>query len=505
MHRVTFSTLLAVFLLTCVPAALSTPPYIPLGPVSPFPFQLSPSAPQSCTRTSPVDLNVGSTPALFITSLFCQLLGSPPNASALHHWEAALTPSDYFRRIDVFRSLCLSLSPPHCPPLAYSDPWQSTALPLTSPCLRPPSTPGRRDVGVVFMFFFHCPSNPNCALDWANTHQLGMATPSPWYALPGGKAGYLHPHNPGWWYRELQDAQWAGLQFAAVNVYGPDITTPDALTALNAAMAQLRSETEGVRGGGVAGEVNEIKVAAFFDSYAWGEASAGPLFNPAPDLNNATDAAARIYTVLWQPFFRQLNASYLYRVSGRPAVYMYNAGTLKPASKMAATLQLLKAQCQAEFNFTPFVSLDIAFAGGGWQDAYFHWDTFTDPGHVKLFTQGNVTTGHAMVKWDSMGRDVPGQVAREANDTDHLYRMHKGGEILAQVMGETGEGVEVLTLATWNDLGEGTGMARQYDLWYQGQWLPPHFFMNITRNAQCIGGSWQERQGGRKPEIVRVA
>ena len=116
---------------------------------------------------------------------------------------------------------------------------------------------------------------------------------------------------------------------------------------------------------------------------------------------------------------------------------------------------------------------------------------------MKVFTQGDVTAAHAMIKWDSLGRDAPGQLSREADDTDHLHRMHKGGEILQQVMDETAEAVQLLTLATWNDLGEGTGMARQFDLWYQGQWLPPHYFMNITRRAQCTGGAGEAEEVGR--------
>ena len=113
-------------------------------------------------------------------------------------------------------------------------------------------------------------------------------------------------------------------------------------------------------------------MAPFFDSWAWGQASSGPLFNPAPDLNNASEAARRIYDAQWQPFFGQLHHSHLYRVQGRPALWMYNASTLKPTSEMGSTLQLLKAKCRAEFGFTPFVLLDVAFAGAGWQDGYFH-------------------------------------------------------------------------------------------------------------------------------------
>ena len=33
--------------------------------------------------------------------------------------------------------------------------------------------------------------------------------------------------------------------------------------------------------------------------------------------------------------------------------------------------------------------------------------------------------------------------------------------------------------------GEGTGINRNYDYYYQGQWLPPNAFMSLLRDAQC--------------------
>jgi hypothetical protein len=40
-------------------------------------------------------------------------------------------------------------------------------------------------------------------------------------------------------------------------------------------------------------------------------------------------------------------------------------------------------------------------------------------------------------------------------------------------------------IATWNDLGEGTGITRNYDYYHQGEWLPPDTFMSRLRAAQC--------------------
>jgi hypothetical protein len=40
-------------------------------------------------------------------------------------------------------------------------------------------------------------------------------------------------------------------------------------------------------------------------------------------------------------------------------------------------------------------------------------------------------------------------------------------------------------IATWNDLGEGTGITRNYDYYCRGAWLPPHAFMQLIRGSQC--------------------
>jgi hypothetical protein len=42
----------------------------------------------------------------------------------------------------------------------------------------------------------------------------------------------------------------------------------------------------------------------------------------------------------------------------------------------------------------------------------------------------------------------------------------------------------LLTFATWNDLGEGTGINRNYDYYNGGKWLPPDYFMNVIRKSQ---------------------
>ena len=493
--------LLLVLLIVCARPTTATPPYVPLGPFSPLGFTLTSEWNGTCTREATIDVNRGNAASVFVAAAWCQVTGTAANSSIVEQWTKQLITSDYLRRIDVVRTFCNVNGRETDCQLRYSQPWTDVGeRELTEPCMR--RAAARRDVGAIHMFFFNCPHEPNCAMDWANTHQLGMAEASSWYSLPTSPPppGFLNPANPGFWYRELQDEQWAGLQFAALNVYGPDIQDGTQLSALNQAMDQLAAEHREAtqRAAAAVGaadaeaaEVNAIKVAPFFDSWEWGRAPAP--WSPAPNLTQPDDAAATIYRLQWQPFFRQVNHSHLYHIHGRPALWMYNAGTLKPGDRMGDTLALMKGQFEREFGVQPYVLLDIGFDGGGVQDNVFHWDTLNDDGKQRTYTQHNLSLAHSMVKWDSLGRDALGQLSREATDADVLYRMHKGPEILSMVLNETAA-VNVTTFATWNDIGEGTGIARQYDLYYQGQWLPPNYFMHLVRQAQCQPTTDAERR-----------
>jgi hypothetical protein len=55
---------------------------------------------------------------------------------------------------------------------------------------------------------------------------------------------------------------------------------------------------------------------------------------------------------------------------------------------------------------------------------------------------------------------------------------------LSQVLQATAS-ASVLLVETWNDLGEGTGITRNYDYYENGSWLTPDAFMNVIRTSQC--------------------
>jgi hypothetical protein len=306
-------------------------------------------------------------------------------------------------------------------------------------------------------------------MDWANTHTLGMESPDLLYSADGKQPGYYVPSNPGFWYRELLDARYAGLQFVLPNVYGPDVQpgTP-ALPALEQALDQI--------GGG-------IQVGMVTDSWAWGKPYWGSLMDPAPDLNQLEESAQRIYQTEWKPFFSEIAPRHWYRRDGRPLIYFYNAGTLLPKSQVPALLQRMSALFQADFGVAPFLVVDHGYQAPSAGDGQFRWYTLDLPGQLsRNVNASGLVLDNFMVRWDSTGRDFPGKILTPTlNPRRPVY---KGPEVLEQALASS-QDADLAFIATWNDLGEGTGFNRNYDYYYQGRWLEPDAFMTITRNAQC--------------------
>jgi hypothetical protein len=97
---------------------------------------------------------------------------------------------------------------------------------------------------------------------------------------------------------------------------------------------------------------------------------------------------------------------------------------------------------------------------------------------MSLYEMRGVSFASFMSKWDSLGRDHAGQIAG-ASDL-----IVKGPELLERYLTDSAAS-QLAMIATWNDLGEGTGIERNYDYYYKGEWLPPHAFMGRIRAAQC--------------------
>ena len=427
-------------------------------------YTLNPEWTGPCAESSgAVDVNLGNSPEAFVTAAYCQIYGTMPPVATINEWVSQLMTVSYVRRIDVVRTLCQQANKT-CG-LFYSNPWKTEVLP-TDTCTRKTT----RDVGAVMMFFFGCPGGTNCGMDWANTHAWGMLQGDVTYGSGSGATGYYVPTNEGFWMRELLDARHAGLQFVAPNVYGYDIQPS------TGELANLESALDALDATG------GLKVALFNDTWAWGNPAGGSLQNPAPNLSDTEDSAQRIYAVQWKPFFQGISTSHWYTVNGAPLIFFYNAGTLMPTSGTSAVIARLKQLFLADFGVTPFVDVDKGYGTVTSADAQFVWDTFdgfpsTNLGSEATVT-GNLTFDNAMVKWDSLGRDSPGAIATSTT------RIYKGPQLLDSVLASS-TSANLLLLETWNDLGEGTGITRNYDYYDQGEWLAPDAFMSAIRASQC--------------------
>jgi hypothetical protein len=246
-----------------------------------------------------------------------------------------------------------------------------------------------------------------------------------------------------------------------VNTYGPDLVR---LGRLSEALADI--------GGG-------LQIALLDDTWSWGRAQQPQPWNVLPDLADAAAAAQVIYQAKWKPFFQAIAREHWYVVKDRPLIYFYNAGTLKPLNAAAGVVARLKELFAADFGVEPFVAVDRAFFEDPGMpavaDSEFIWNTFDEGSHFDL---EGVTHDHFMVKWDSLGRDHPGDLATSSD------RLVKGPELLRQAL-DGSAASDLAVFGTWNDLGEGTGINRNHDYYAQGQWLTPHAFMSILRAAQC--------------------
>ena len=431
----------------------------PVTPEPPSAFTLKPEWEGPCAKSDTIDVNLGNSPEAFINAVHCQLTGQKAPPRVVEEWATKLRKNPKVRRVDVVRALASDAK--RNVKLTYSDPWK------TQPdLLDPPVRNTKRDIGAVFMFFFSCPNGTNCGMDWANTHSPGMDAPSPLLGMKPGESAVYSPSEPGFWRRELLDAKYAGLQFLMLNTYGPDIENGK-LAPLAKALASIDSP---------------VQIALFDDTWTWGQPYFTDFWKQKPDMANAEKTAKLLYEAKWKPFYSQIDKKNWYRFKGKPFIYFYNSGTLEPRERSAAVLTKMKARFKADFGEEPFVAVDGAYFSDQDMprvaDSRFAWMTFNSPDKRSRSRLNGHIVDHAMVKWDAVGRDRPGEMAKESD------RVIKDSTLLKRVLDESSD-AELLVLATWNDLGEGTGVNRNYDYYVGGQWLAPDHFMRIIRASQA--------------------
>eukprot|EP00884_Botryococcus_braunii_P015048 jgi/Botrbrau1/23544/Bobra.0141s0015.1 len=449
-----------------------------------------------------VDVNMGSSPTSFVTAAYCQVYGVLPSAATVSSLVASLG-SSWVRRIDIVQQLCVAARGTNCQ-YSFSVPWSPRdpgPVNLAEGCVK--KTP--LTLGTVMMFFFYCPQPLNCKSSsgdplyntWANTHAWGMFAPDVTYNFTGTATdpsrGYYNPANVDFWARELQDARYAGFQFVLPNVYGPDIIDrPGPVVMANISVAL------GLIGGG-------ILIGLFDDTSRWGQGSDPPPYN-TPLPGDPDRAAQIIFDAKWKPWFQGIQRQYWFTVAGRPYIAFYNSGTTisRPVGPL---LYRLKALFQTTFGVVPFLSLDqgfldddgtVMYNGVDQKDIAFGWDTFAFPHGspiAAVYSGSGITQNSFMVKWDSWGRDYPTSTVwtlgtRDGTEPDANQPIShptiKDTSRLLQVLDFTAaNGANYAVLATWNDLGEGTGINRNYDYYVGGSWQLPTYFMDVVRKYQC--------------------
>ncbi|MCP3696823.1 MAG: DUF5010 domain-containing protein [Planctomycetaceae bacterium] len=435
-------------------------------------FQLKPEVNLDALQKSDrVDVNLGHAPEIFIQALWKQFTGELAAAELVERYAGKFGSRALPRRIDL--AITLAEEAGVRPQWVYSDPWQEQAA------LEPSS--GKvltRDIGAVLMFFFTSPDAPNGGPGWANNHVPGMHEPDPAYQFEHPshdthKAGFYHPANAGFWYREMKDARHAGLDFALLNVYGPDLEAAQ-MEPLRTALERLGEEN---------GE-NVVKLGMFDDTWTWGQPWFGPFWEQKPDCLDVEATAQLLYEAKWQPFFKAVPRDHWYLVNNRPMIYFYNSNTLQNRENFDRVLPVMKTLFKRDFGIDPWVAVDTAFNYRPLMkevsDSHFKWYTFDLPGNHASETRNGITLTHSMVRWDPISRGNS-RVERAARPDDLLA---KDDAILKRVLNGTRES-DILVLATWNDLGEGTGINRCYDYYWDGEWKQPNHFMDLIRRSQA--------------------
>lgn len=416
------------------------------------------------SRKTLVDVNLGNSPEVFIHALWRQTKGEDPSEAQVQALLKKWQDHPRWRRIDVALEVCEQTQTEAV--FEYSDPWQEQ-IELK---YRPIKTVSR-DLGAVCMFFFNCPDGVNGKMSWANNHAPGMKVPDDICRLEPKDSGYYHPNSKGFWGMELRDASYAGLDFLLLNAYGPDIEG-DKLQPLQQALEHLEKESP----------EKIVKLGLFDDTWTWGKPYFSDHWKQVPDMEQAVECVNLIYESKWKPFFEAIDRRHWYLFEGRPVIYFYNGGTIKNRHNAAEVFRGLKARFKKDFGVEPYLCVDSAFLKPGVKqvaDQHFSWFSLGKSIESSSVTSGGKSLSHAMVRWDSTSR-ANGQVERKLNSKDLL---EKNGDLLKKFLDETQKS-DMAVLATWNDLGEGTGINRCFDYYWDGTFQSPAVFMDMIRTSQ---------------------
>ncbi|MBF0199106.1 MAG: DUF5010 domain-containing protein [Planctomycetes bacterium] len=442
------------------------------GDASVFPrFKLkddfSQDALRSTGKNNSIEINYGTNNEEFLQSIALQLKGQMLTQEECAKHLAEWKSNTRLRRIDWALRLCDEWGINPQPTFSYRDPWKEQH-PLMLPAVQKKT---KRELGAVFMYFFNCPGKVNAKVSWSNNHVPGMDASSDFLKVSDKDTGYYNPRTMSFWYRELLDARSAGLQFLLLNTYGPDMEQGKLAPIVPAYEQMLK---DGVK--------DPMPVGLFDDTWSWGKPYFGEKWKVIPDMAKTEECAQLIYTYKWKPFFAKVPREHWYLFQGKPLVYFYNGGTLKNRSQGGPVFARLKELFRQDFGVEPFICIDSAFANEEAlkvADGSFVWYSLGKSVEDSTRSHKGVSLTHGMVRWDSTSRANKSKERRQ-RPGDKIY---KDDTLLVKFLNDSKES-DLAVMATWNDLGEGTGINRCTDYYWANSWWEPSVFMKQTRASQ---------------------
>ncbi|MCF8361609.1 MAG: DUF5010 domain-containing protein [Prolixibacteraceae bacterium] len=241
------------------------------------------------------------------------------------------------------------------------------------------------------------------------------------------------PNNIQWWENMAEEIDYSGLDYVALLSRGNQPNAPDRGNGNPKHIPKLLNALK-VRG------ANSVKIAIFDDvpnswsaSKNWNE-SGGKIYSPRDpkfDCSNPDN-----YKYIWDYNIKQVYEhvpdEMRYKIDDRPVIFFWNLrdtwftnieGNLKPI------LEYIRAQCQAEFGFNPFLIVQTDWFNSDPQlrksdvDAVHHWTknspeygwTLTEENNYKIgvLHPGLRNPGHPEFADPSMGTDDNGALLKD--------------------------------------------------------------------------------------------
>ncbi len=351
----------------------------------------------------------------------------------------------------------------------------------------PARKPGMQ-VGAHFFYWYNAPSgNADPSQMVYDPH--GLSTTGAWtgYGYGSGYSGYYSTLNSAWWEGALQDAKAAGMDIVDLICWGNHPWPHFQFSVLSNYLVPAL-ERSGVG----------IKIALFDDTSSeaceWnadnGRGYTVPPLMPLSDQANWT----YFYEKKIRPFFQAIPQKHWathnglpVEQGGRPIIYTYTAAWFTDVGTHGAALwQHVKTQFANDFKdangspITPFIIHEASWVSGGagsTADSAYAWGAAVVGPSLK----------HVGDYWTStIGAGYDDRIIRSPGTyKDRQRQQTMVGWYNGSYGGRRVWDASILTVETWNEFWEGTGIDRcvNYpDPWAAGTYLPETFYMDTLHN-----------------------